>query len=99
MIVRNPTEVQISVTIKGTTYEIEPKGSIMGVPEEHAVEWRTSTHQFIVIEPEDVAEVVEKVKEIIEEEVKIEEPEVTEEPEEVDEVEEVKEKKTKSSKK
>lgn len=68
MIILNPTDKEISVSIEGITYTVAPLGEISSVPVEHAMYWQTKLHNFIKIKDE-VKKISEKIKEVIEEKV------------------------------
>jgi hypothetical protein len=76
MIVKNPTNETVSITIAGRDYTLEAEGSI-SVIDEHAAKWKV-THQFLVLSEE---EKVAPTPEVVEETVAPEEttPEVVEE--------------------
>ena len=67
MKVNNPTDQKIEVVINGTSYSIEPKSSLGGVPTEHAERWQKMTHNFLIVSPDDekvVEPVLEPEKEV-----------------------------------
>ena len=74
----NPTDKEISVVIKGTSYTLPASGFIPNVPDQDAEDWQTKTHQFIKLEKDvvektdsELKDEVEKVKQEIEEVKKI----------------------------
>lgn len=73
MVVTNPTDQDINVSIKGTDYFLAANSSIKGVKESHAIYWKNSLHQFLIVSPE--TKEVEKVEKTAE--VKVEEKSVT----------------------
>lgn len=95
MIVKNPTDKEISVTIKGSTYTVPANGENSNVNDEHAVHWKTHIHHFI--ELKQGSDVKETTEEVITEESPKEE-EVIETPKE-EVIEEVEVKDTKKAKK
>lgn len=52
MIVTNPTDKNLEVTYKGSTYSVEANGTKSGVPEDAAMFWKNSIHQFITVRDE-----------------------------------------------
>lgn len=64
MIVTNPTAVAIEMTLKGNVYRIPANGSINNVPADVADDWKTRTHEFIIVEDEKTASApkVEKIE-------------------------------------
>lgn len=64
MQVINPTKEKLEVQIKGVQYEIEPEGSISGVPEEDARDWQEKTHKFIQLRKEKMEDKKEEVVEV-----------------------------------
>lgn len=71
MKVINPTDKQLTVTIAGTEYTVEPKDVLKNVPEEAAVYWKDKLHNFLLLEEDTV--VKEEPVKVEKEEVKKEE--------------------------
>lgn len=78
MKVKNPTNEEITVQIKGLTYIVKAEGELSNVPAEHAEYWKNNLHNFIIIEKEN-SKVTSKVKEVIEEVIEEVKEEVKEE--------------------
>lgn len=55
MIVKNPTDKDIEMTFKGIVYKVAANGSLKNVPSDVADDWKTRTHEFIIVEPDTVA--------------------------------------------
>jgi len=60
MIVKNPTESKIEVTILGVDYSVDAKGEV-SVPNQVAAYWKNRLHSFLEIS-EEVKEVEKVVK-------------------------------------
>lgn len=60
MIVKNPTDKEISVQILGTQYTVPANGEREGVKDEHAIHWKEQIHNFLILKNEEVAEVSEE---------------------------------------
>lgn len=68
MIVQNPTDLDIKVSIDGVEYFVGPQDEISNVPEQAANYWKTKLHEFLIVLPD--TEVVKKVTEVKEPEQK-----------------------------
>jgi len=79
----NPTDLKVEVVIEGQEYSIEPQGSLEGVSAVVATNWKTHTHNFLILE-EEVGEAVQEDSEEVEEVVEEEEETEEEEKEELD---------------
>ena len=62
MIIKNPTNSELHVQIKGVRYVCPANGEVSGIPMEHARYWKTMLHAFIVVEPEGEITVVPEAK-------------------------------------
>lgn len=72
MKIKNPTNNQLNVVIRGVQYYIKANGTLSGVPASDAVYWRDRLHNFLEIEEENdpkeelekkIAELDSKIKE------------------------------------
>lgn len=82
MILKNPTNGDISVKIEGREYTCKA-GATVSLPNHRGMYWKTKLHAFmeIVSEEETVdVDVVEPVAPVVEDEVKADAPEVSTEP-------------------
>jgi hypothetical protein len=69
MVVTNPTDQDITVSIKGNEYFVAANSSISGVKESHADYWKNMLHNFIEVSPEKAPKVETpkvEVKDVIE---------------------------------
>lgn len=67
MVVTNPTELDLVVSVEGNVYTLPAKESISGVKESHAEYWKEHIHQFIEVSPEVKKEVKETAPKKVEE--------------------------------
>lgn len=69
MIVKNPTDNEIFVRIKGVDYSLEPQGEVSVSPEV-ALHWKNRIHEFIILidEESDAPAAVEVEEEVVVEE-------------------------------
>lgn len=98
MIIKNPTNLNLAVTIKGVDYVLGAQSERKGIPAEHAEYWKVHLHNFIEVVPEDHdAEITSKSakKEPKVEEEVVETPVAEEEAEEPEPEVEVKDEKPK----
>lgn len=80
MKITNPTNSKISITYRGTNYEIEAGNEIRDIPKEVANYWKSRIHNFIIVsEDTPVVKEIEQneEKEEVKEEVPVEEKKVT----------------------
>lgn len=61
MVVKNPTNNDITVQISGVKYTVPANGQIKFVPEAAALYWRDKLHGFLILE-DDVVEKTEQPK-------------------------------------
>jgi len=62
MVITNPTDKDITVSIEGQMYTVEANSSTSGIREKHAIHWVEQLHNFLVISPEKAKEVAPKVE-------------------------------------
>jgi hypothetical protein len=55
----NPTDLIVTIVIKGVTLSVDPHGEVCGLAEEQVVEWK-KVHGFLLIKDEDVVVKEEK---------------------------------------
>jgi len=68
MIVINPLDEEITVTLSGNVYTVPAKGQVKGVPVRDALYWKDSLHNFLTLQEE-----ISTVTKPMEEETKVEE--------------------------
>lgn len=69
MIIKNPTNSDITVQIKGVQYTVLAESSLKNVPEQVALYWKLNLHPFLELQEEVFSspETVEEIKEAVEE--------------------------------
>ena len=62
MKVINPTKDTLKVQINGNVYEVKGEDSLSNVPEAYAQDWKAKTHNFIILEKDDVVKSTQTVE-------------------------------------
>lgn len=88
MIVKNPTDKDVTVMLKGVNYTVKANDILSGVPEEQALYWK-GLHNFLTLSEE--AKMVETTPKEVKEDEPTKEEEAVEKQEEETKEEEVKE--------